>query len=574
MSFAILRVEKLSSWGNVAGSGAHTYRVDGLAPNADPVRKNLNATLVGTPQATLFDVKERVKAVTETPRKNGVLCLELFLGASPEWWHGKSEKQIEEWSKTNIDWLKNHYGAANVVHAVLHRDETSPHIVAYVVPELDGKLNARGLVGGRAALSALQTNYATAMQPFGLERGIPGSKAKHNPVKRFYGNINRAAATMERHVDRLAKPVPPVIPLTASRKAKEAILEDWTVEDTKRTSKLTVAASGALLAAHQAKEQVHQLKLANSALTAENDRLKDDLQKAYEELGLDNDQVGRLRKADVSLVAQLLGHMGQVKPKENALDLVMRVGQFSFGQAVAWLHNELGPEQAGMAVEEAVRVAKPERPFTPAENEIKRAVVKQTDALGCDKYRLTLVSKREDVKPFLPGKTPGKDGEKFYSREELINLIPWLRYKNNQGDHVIITPMDDHAFYVLLDDARVSFEQLEAGGFAPCLVQKSSWESQQIVFKVPRDLDRKQVISFFNQFNRAAGDEDITGLRHGFRMAGFRNVKPKHERAGQYPFVEVLHAINRFCTKSVDLIQQLAGRERGAALPVEVLPFR
>ncbi len=221
-----------------------------------------------------------------------------------------------------------------------------------------------------------------------------------------------------------------------------------------------------------------------------------------------------------------------------------------------------------MAVSEAVQVSKPERPFTPAENVIKQAVLKQTDALGCNKFRLSLISSRPDVNPFLPGKKQGSDDEKFYTRDEIVSLIPWLRFRNNQGDHVFLTPMDDHAYYVLLDDARVSADQLKAAGFAPCLVQKSSWDNEQIVFKVPKDLPRRAVIDFFNRFNRESGDEAITGLRHAFRMAGFRNMKPKHERDGQRPFVRLIEAVNVFCTRSAELIQRVAsGRPPAAILP-------
>ena len=48
-----------------------------------------------------------------------------------------------------------------------------------------GKLNCRALLGGsRYRLSELQDDFAAAMKPLGLERGIKGSKAKHTEVRK------------------------------------------------------------------------------------------------------------------------------------------------------------------------------------------------------------------------------------------------------------------------------------------------------------------------------------------------------------------------------------------------------
>lgn len=75
----------------------------------------------------------------------------------------------------------------------IHRDETTPHLVAYVVP-LDpntGRLNARKWLGGRAVLSQMQTDFANHVKNLGLERGIEGSKAEHTTIKDYYAKVNQ-----------------------------------------------------------------------------------------------------------------------------------------------------------------------------------------------------------------------------------------------------------------------------------------------------------------------------------------------------------------------------------------------
>ena len=62
----------------------------------------------------------------------------------------------------------------------LHRDETTPHLVAYVVPiDQKGKLNCKEFLGGRAKLNKMQTDFANQVKDLGLTRGKEGSKSRH-----------------------------------------------------------------------------------------------------------------------------------------------------------------------------------------------------------------------------------------------------------------------------------------------------------------------------------------------------------------------------------------------------------
>ena len=188
MAFAILRTEKLKTMGEIGGSLAHTFRTRETA-NADPLRKRQNEHSLDSPDA----VKDAINArLPEKLRKNGVLCVEHLITASPDWngWGTDQEKQFFDQSKK---WLEDKYGKQNVVATSIHRDETTPHLVAYVVP-LDpntGRLNARKWLGGRAVLSQMQTDFANHVKNLGLERGIEGSKAEHTTIKDYYAKVNQ-----------------------------------------------------------------------------------------------------------------------------------------------------------------------------------------------------------------------------------------------------------------------------------------------------------------------------------------------------------------------------------------------
>lgn len=180
----------------------------------------------------------------------------------------------------------------------------------------------------------------------------------------------------------------------------------------------------------------------------------------------------------------------------------MRVNHWSFQEATLWLFEEFGSIAAGSAISEFVNVKKPEIPLTQADKAISHEVKKQLDALGCDKYRISIIP--ESGKPYLPGKPAGKNSiESFYSKKDVENMIPYLRYENNQGKNIFITPMDDNAYYILLDDSKKSLEEIKACGLQPCLYQNSSWESSQAIFKISKDFDReKQVLPYFNEINQ------------------------------------------------------------------------
>lgn len=189
MSYAILRTAKLKKIGNIAGSLHHTLRsID--TPNADPNRTHLN-------QNTYDDTPTALKAIkAKLPKKrrsDAVLCIEYLVTGSPEW-DGWGKQKQDDYFKNAIDWLKDKHGADNVVMTSIQLDETTPHMVAYVVPLDDnGKLNAKKFLGGRDVLKAMQTDFADKVGiPLGLERGIEGSKSKHQTIKKYYANINNA----------------------------------------------------------------------------------------------------------------------------------------------------------------------------------------------------------------------------------------------------------------------------------------------------------------------------------------------------------------------------------------------
>ncbi|WP_435370841.1 MobV family relaxase [Escherichia coli] len=189
-NYAIMRCKKLTGMGSVASALQHCYR-ERETPNANAERtpENYCSVSKSTDQA-MGRVRE---LLPEKRRKDAVLAVEYVMTASPEWWKEATPRQQAEFFARSEQWLEKKYGKDRVVAAVVHRDEATPHLSAFVVPltQEDGRLSAKEFIGGRSKMREDQSTYAESVKKLGLERGIEGSRATHQTVQHYYESINR-----------------------------------------------------------------------------------------------------------------------------------------------------------------------------------------------------------------------------------------------------------------------------------------------------------------------------------------------------------------------------------------------
>lgn len=192
-AYCILRTEKLTTFGSIIGSAKHTFR-EIPTPNADPSRTHLNKTFGAQDAAA---VRAAIEArLPAKRRKDAVLAIEYLVTASPEWFRTAPAKQQNAYFGAAVRWLEARHGKANVVCVNMQLDETSPHLVAYVVPlTADGRLSAKDFLGGRKVLSEMQTDFAEKIgKPVGLQRGVEGSKATHTTAKQYAAALQKNPA--------------------------------------------------------------------------------------------------------------------------------------------------------------------------------------------------------------------------------------------------------------------------------------------------------------------------------------------------------------------------------------------
>ena len=130
MPHAIARIAKLKS-GNIASSEQHTKRVRSV-PNADPSVNNIR--FIGQPEtkdSPNLETLVRERIGEQTIRKNAVLCVEMLLTASPEYFRPNEPskagyyqpQRLEEFRGAVHQWLDNQYGDRLYEQGLIYADD-------------------------------------------------------------------------------------------------------------------------------------------------------------------------------------------------------------------------------------------------------------------------------------------------------------------------------------------------------------------------------------------------------------------------------------------------------------------
>jgi len=306
MGFAVLHIDKAS--GNDAAMTAHIERT--IDPkNADKNRTHLNRELVSFCNGIVNRtdaIQNRIEnaGITRKISHNQVRALRIMLsGTSEDMKRIEKVGKLDEWCSDNIDWLKQTFGADNLVSAVLHLDEKTPHIHATVVPivtgerrkaktekQSDGKKkykkknkNAARLcaddIMARDKLKGYQDSYAEAMRKYGLQRGVEGSEARHISTQQYYRdlfdkneNLKENIEVLQEQKEQVSKELSRVKNDIKTEKLKSSAVDVATT---------TIEGIGSVLGSSKVKRQQHEieeLKSKNAELQIEIKSLKQQIQ--------------------------------------------------------------------------------------------------------------------------------------------------------------------------------------------------------------------------------------------------------------------------------------------------------
>lgn len=120
----------------------------------------------------LQDIDNEIKAAGAKARSNSVLALDTIYTASPQFFQERTNAENDKFFQDCLKFHENHFG--HIISAVVHYDETTPHLHVISVPlTKDNRLSARDVIGNKAKMSKTQDAFFEQVgKGYGLERGI------------------------------------------------------------------------------------------------------------------------------------------------------------------------------------------------------------------------------------------------------------------------------------------------------------------------------------------------------------------------------------------------------------------
>lgn len=120
----------------------------------------------------LQDIDNEIKAAGAKARSNSVLALDTIYTASPQFFQERTNAENDKFFQDCLKFHESHFG--HIISAVVHYDETTPHLHVISVPlTKDNRLSARDVIGNKAKMSKTQDAFFEQVgKGYGLERGI------------------------------------------------------------------------------------------------------------------------------------------------------------------------------------------------------------------------------------------------------------------------------------------------------------------------------------------------------------------------------------------------------------------
>lgn len=223
--YAILRFEKHKGTPARAMEAHHERQKEKYASNPDiDTAKSKNNFHIVKPQGRYYHfIQSRIEQAGCRTRKDSTRFVDTLITASPEFFKGKSIKETTAFFQRAADFLIQRVGNENIISAVVHMDEKTPHLHLTFVPlTKDNRLCAKEILGGRADLSRWQDDfYSHMIQAYpDLERGESARETgrKHIPTRIF-----KQAVHLTKQAQRIETVLSGINPLNAAKKREEVL---------------------------------------------------------------------------------------------------------------------------------------------------------------------------------------------------------------------------------------------------------------------------------------------------------------------------------------------------------------
>lgn len=222
ISYSVFRIQGIKTTSDLKGISKHDKdRISHTNKDIDKDRSNENITLIECTESYNSKFNKIVDPMREehTERmktmradrvktfdqhingsKNDIAC-EMIFTSDNEFFKDMSKDDIRKWAEKSLDFVTKDIGIErkNIIHAVVHMDEKTPHLHVVAVPLVKTynkkqkrdvwSISRRQYINGKQQLSVTQDIYNKRMNESGykLERGEKGSEKSHT-TKADYEN--------------------------------------------------------------------------------------------------------------------------------------------------------------------------------------------------------------------------------------------------------------------------------------------------------------------------------------------------------------------------------------------------
>lgn len=261
--YAIIRLQKFTN-GSVRGIQSHDLREkDPLTnPDIDKTKTIDNYSLV---ECTSYNkcIKNKIESLNNERkiRKNAVVMCQFIVTSNKEFFDELTPDEEKRFFIDSLEFISNRYGSNNIVSAIIHKDEKTPHMHVNFTPIKDNKLSAKSIFGKKVELQNLQTEFYNIIgKKWNMERG----QTKENE-RIHYETATFKRITAEEELKRVK------LELEKTKKELESVkeinimyqgLQEGTIQAMKNAEQLSIKRAQEALQKKREQEKIEQEKKA------------------------------------------------------------------------------------------------------------------------------------------------------------------------------------------------------------------------------------------------------------------------------------------------------------------------
>ena len=224
MAYAILRFAKHKGGASKALSAHHerTKEIYASNPDIDKSRTVQNYHLIAPRWSYGQEIRHRIRMAGCRVRKDSVKFVDTLVTVSPEFAKAH-DAEMPEYFNRAFEFLKERVGEENIISAVVHMDEKTPHMHLCFVPlTKDKRLSAKEILGNKKNMIRWQDDFYACMSERWpeLERGAPAVETKRRHLTpQWYKKVT----AMDAKLVKLETALNGINVLNAGKKREEAV---------------------------------------------------------------------------------------------------------------------------------------------------------------------------------------------------------------------------------------------------------------------------------------------------------------------------------------------------------------